>query len=108
MPGWFDILTLGDVLARQDEDGMLKSVNLLHRLITEEVDAGIPADRIIVGGFSQGRFPSLLYLNSGAAIALLGGYSCERKLAAVVGLSGWLPLHTKFAAVMTLTISLIK
>lgn len=54
MPGWFDILTLGDVLARQDEDGMLKSVNLVHRLITEEVDSGIPANRIIVGGFSQG------------------------------------------------------
>jgi len=54
MPGWFDIRSLGDVTARQDEDGMLKSVNIVHKLITEEVDSGIPADRIVVGGFSQG------------------------------------------------------
>jgi predicted esterase len=106
MPGWFDIRTLGDVTVRQDEDGILKSVNLVHKLITEEVDSGIPADRIIVGGFSQGVFPSFAFLISGAAISLLAGYSCERKLAGVVGLSGWLPLHNKFAAVMTPNLSL--
>ena len=54
MPAWFDILSLDDVMARQDEQGMLTSVQLVHRLITEEVDAGVPSDRIIVGGFSQG------------------------------------------------------
>lgn len=62
MPGWFDIYTLGNIMARQDEDGILKSVNLVHRLITEEVDAGIPSDRIIVGGFSQGIRPAFSYL----------------------------------------------
>ena len=56
MPGWFDITSLGDVLAHQDEEGMLKTVNMVHKLISEEVDAGIPSDRIIVGGFSQGIF----------------------------------------------------
>ena len=30
---------------------------------------------------------------------MLAGYSCERKLAGIVGLSGLLPLHDKFAAV---------
>jgi len=55
MPGWFDITSLGDVLTHQDEEGMLKSVNMVHKLITEEVDAGISSDRIIVGGFSQGN-----------------------------------------------------
>jgi predicted esterase len=55
MPGWFDISSLTDVMARQDEEGMLKSVHTVHKLITEEVDAGISADRIIVGGFSQGN-----------------------------------------------------
>jgi len=54
MPGWFDILSLGHVMTKQDEDGILKSVNLVHKLITEEVDAGIPSDRVVVGGFSQG------------------------------------------------------
>lgn len=55
MPGWFDITSLTDVMARQDEEGMLKSVHIVHKLITEEVDAGISADKIIVGGFSQGK-----------------------------------------------------
>jgi lysophospholipase I len=54
MPGWFDVTTLTNVLARQDEEGILKSVNMVHRLITEEVDGGISSDKIIVGGFSQG------------------------------------------------------
>ena len=55
MPGWFDIKSLSDVMARQDEEGMLKSVDLVHKLITEEVDAGISSDKIVVGGFSQGN-----------------------------------------------------
>lgn len=40
-------------------------------------------------------------LTIGCAIALLAGYTSERKLAGVVGLSGYLPLDTKFAAVLT-------
>jgi predicted esterase len=55
MPAWFDIKSLSDVMAHQDEDGMLKSIHLVHKLITEEVDAGIPSNKIIVGGFSQGN-----------------------------------------------------
>jgi lysophospholipase-1 len=54
MPGWFDITSLQNVIGNEDEDGLLKSVNLVHKLITEEVDGGIPSDRIILGGFSQG------------------------------------------------------
>ena len=64
MPAWFDIHTLTDVMARQDEEGMLKSVHLVHKLITEEVDAGIPSDKIVVGGFSQGTAPQLSELTS--------------------------------------------
>ena len=54
MRGWFDVFSLSDIMARQDEDGMLKSVQIVQKLITDEVDAGISSDRIIVGGFSQG------------------------------------------------------
>jgi predicted esterase len=61
MPGWFDVTSLGDVLAHQDEEGILKTVNMVHKLITEEVDSGIPSDKIIVGGFSQGTASSSLY-----------------------------------------------
>lgn len=55
MPGWFDVYSLADVNARQDEEGMLESVKTVHKLIKEEMDAGIRSDRIIVGGFSQGN-----------------------------------------------------
>lgn len=34
---------------------MLKSVRLISQLVSAEVDAGIPASRIVVGGFSQGE-----------------------------------------------------
>jgi len=54
MPGWYDVKSLSDWNAPQDEAGMLKTVQLVHKLITEEVDGGISSDRIIVGGFSQG------------------------------------------------------
>jgi hypothetical protein len=32
-------------------------------------------------------------------MAILAGYTSERKLGGIAGLSGWLPLHQKFAAV---------
>lgn len=67
---------------------MLRTVRQLNELITAEVDAGIPADRIIVGGFSQG-----------GAMGLLTGLTTERRLGGVVVMSGWLPLKAKFKAV---------
>lgn len=56
----FDIKSLSPPSAgsppQEDEAGMLKSVRLISELISAEVDAGIPANRIVVGGFSQGEF----------------------------------------------------
>ena len=39
-------------------------------------------------------------------MAILAAYTCERRLGGVVGLSGWLPLHQKFAAVTLLSFDL--
>ena len=72
----------------EDEPGMLRSVRSINELITAEVDAGIPADRIIIGGFSQG-----------GVMSLLTGLTSARKLGGVVVMSSWLPLKTKFKAV---------
>jgi Phospholipase/Carboxylesterase len=33
---------------------MLESTGIVHRLIAEELSAGISSERIVVGGFSQG------------------------------------------------------
>ncbi|KAJ6610411.1 Phospholipase/Carboxylesterase-domain-containing protein, partial [Mycena sp. CBHHK59/15] len=86
MPSWFDILSFGFDSA-EDESGMLKTSHSLNQLITAEVDAGIAANRIVLGGFSQG-----------GAMSLLTGLTAERKLAGLAILSGWLPLRAKIKA----------
>lgn len=58
----------------------------LNELVQAEVDAGIPSERIVLGGFSQG-----------AAMAMFAGLTGPKKLGGVVGLSGWLVLSGKFA-----------
>ncbi|RDB20092.1 Acyl-protein thioesterase 1 [Hypsizygus marmoreus] len=86
MPSWFDIYSFG-FDTDEDELGMLQSARLINQLVTAEVDSGIDASRIVLGGFSQG-----------AAMSLLTGLTGERKLAGIAVLSGWLPLRTKFKA----------
>ncbi|KAI1366645.1 phospholipase/Carboxylesterase [Xylaria arbuscula] len=93
MPAWFDIAALNggidDIRARQDEPGLLKTRDYVNSLIQAEIDAGIPANRIVLGGFSQG-----------GAMALLTGLTAKVKLAGVVGLSTWLPLDAKFPSLV--------
>lgn len=72
----------------QDEKGMLDSARIITDLLAAEVDAGIPANRVILGGFSQG-----------AVISLLAGLTSERRVAGIVALSGYLPIHGKIASV---------
>lgn len=67
---------------------MLKTVRGITELITAEVDSGIPASRILLGGMSQG-----------GAMTLLTGLTIEYKLAGLLVFSGWLPLSSKFKSV---------
>lgn len=69
---------------------MLKAVTSINKLIQAEVDAGIPSNRILIGGFSQG-----------GAMSLLTALTAERKFAGVAVLSGWLPLSKKIKAMAT-------
>ncbi len=48
------------------------------------MEKGIPSDRIILGGFSQG-----------GAISLFAGITCPQKLAGIVGLSSYLLMEGK-------------
>ncbi|KAG0199562.1 hypothetical protein BGX28_007215 [Mortierella sp. GBA30] len=69
----------------QDEKGMLESRQQLMQIVREQVDQrGIPANRIVIGGFSQG-----------CVMGLLCGLTAEYKFAGIVSLSGYLPLHSK-------------
>jgi predicted esterase len=84
MPGWYDIISFEDVQSGQDEVGILKSRDYFHSLIKSEIDAGIPSNRIVIGGFSQG-----------GAMSILSGITAPTKLGGIFGLSCYLLLHTK-------------
>ncbi|KAJ2956497.1 hypothetical protein NQZ79_g7661 [Umbelopsis isabellina] len=103
MPGWFDLNSLSfNEKMVEDEKGMLSTVSTVNQLVRDEVDSGTPSDRIVLGGFSQARctimidiIPIRWIMQTGSAMALLTGLTSEYKFAGIVGLSGWLPLHSK-------------
>lgn len=80
MRAWYDILG-DDLVRREDETGLRASLALVHQLIDRERERGIPAERIVLAGFSQG-----------CAMTLLAGLRYPQRLAGLVGLSGYLPL----------------
>ncbi|KAI6713185.1 hypothetical protein JHW43_004270 [Diplocarpon mali] len=84
MPGWYDITQFGDLQASQDERGILRSRDYFHSLIASEVQAGIPSERIVIGGFSQG-----------GAMSIFSGITAPTKLGGIFGLSCYLLLHNK-------------
>jgi phospholipase/carboxylesterase len=81
MRAWYDIVSLSAAGA-PDEAGIRESAAMLERRIQREVELGIPARRIVIAGFSQG-----------GAIALHGALRHAERLAGVLGLSTYLPLH---------------
>ncbi|KAI8091158.1 Phospholipase/carboxylesterase/thioesterase [Gilbertella persicaria] len=91
MPGWFDLSSLDKSgFKHEDEKGILASVTSVNRLIRDEVDHGIPANRIILGGFSQG-----------ACLSLVHALTTEYKLGGVVACSGWLGLADKMPQMLS-------
>jgi phospholipase/carboxylesterase len=85
MRAWYDILGF-DLVNREDETGLRRSLAAVQALIDREVAGGIPASRIVLAGFSQG-----------CAMALLTGIRYPQRLAGIAGLSGYLPLATTAA-----------
>ncbi len=86
MPAWYDLLGT-DLVRREDETGLRQSREAIEALIAHEKSRGIPAQRIVVGGFSQG-----------CAMALMVGLRHAERLAGMAGLSGYLPLAALTAA----------
>lgn len=85
----FDLRSL-DSTGPEDEEGIRRAAEMVHSLIAEEVAAGIPTKRIVLGGFSQG-----------GALAMFSALTFPEPLAGIIALSAWLPLHQKFPAVST-------
>lgn len=85
MRAWYDILGWG-LHVRQDAAGIEASAAAVRRLIDREVRRGIPADRVILAGFSQG-----------GAVALYAALRENRALGGVLALSTYLPLADRLA-----------
>lgn len=86
MRAWYDIYMM-DLVRHEDERGLRDSQNLVRALIARENARGIPTERIVLAGFSQG-----------CAMTLQTGLRLEERLAGMVCLSGYLPLAAKTAA----------
>ena len=87
MPGWFDLFDwpIGPD-AKDDRARVLEGVEAVRKQIAKLEASGVPPERIVVGGFSQG-----------GAVALNAAYRHDKKLGACVALSGWLTLKEDFA-----------
>lgn len=85
MPAWYDLygLTTG---SKEDESGIRLSQEYINSLINIEINRGVPAERIVLAGFSQG-----------GAIALHTALRYPQRLGGVLALSTYLPLKSKLA-----------
>ncbi len=83
MRAWYDIKSMS-MDQRADEAGVRASVAQVETLIAVEHARGVPSERIILAGFSQG-----------GVIALHAGLRHRQRLAGVVGLSCYLPLSER-------------
>lgn len=86
MPAWYDIAGT-DFRQRQDAAGIQQSAARVEALLAREVAAGIPAERIVLAGFSQG-----------GAIVLHTGLRHGARLGGIMALSTYLPLAESLAA----------
>uniref|UniRef100_D3TN81 palmitoyl-protein hydrolase n=1 Tax=Glossina morsitans morsitans TaxID=37546 RepID=D3TN81_GLOMM len=86
MPSWFDLKSL-DISGPEDEEGIRAATKIIHGMIDNEIEKGVPPARIVLGGFSQG-----------GALALYSALTFTKPLAGIVALSCWLPLHKQFPA----------
>jgi phospholipase/carboxylesterase len=80
MRAWYDVLS-PDFGHAEDSNGIRQSEQELLTLIAREVANGVPAERIVLAGFSQG-----------GAMALHTGVRYPQRFAGILALSCYLPL----------------
>ncbi|MCL2918720.1 alpha/beta hydrolase [Shewanella litorisediminis] len=79
MRAWYDIKSM-DLHDRADLAGVLESERQIMALIEAQIEAGIPSERILLAGFSQG-----------GVMSLFCGLRFHQPLAGVMALSCYLP-----------------
>ena len=90
MPAWYDIKQI-DVDRHLDNDQLRRSADRVHDLIDREMERGLPSERIIVAGFSQG-----------------GAVSFEAALTFPHRLAGIMALSTYFATAATVAVNPVQ
>lgn len=85
MRAWYDIRD-ADLANREDKEGVRQSSELVKKIIDSEIESGVPSDKIVLAGFSQG-----------GAIALHLATRFDQKLAGIVALSTYLTMPDALA-----------
>ncbi len=83
MPAWYDIKGM-EMENRADMAGVLHSEKAIAALIDEQIESGIPSQKIILAGFSQG-----------GVMSLFTGLRYNKSLAGIMALSCYLPTGDK-------------
>ncbi|KAK6516967.1 hypothetical protein TWF506_006847 [Arthrobotrys conoides] len=88
---WFDMdsLEITDYYDDGQVEGVKESTDYIHGLIKAEIEAGIPPEKIVVMGISQGC--------ATGAVAVM---RYPARLGAFVGISGWLPFITEIENIL--------
>ena len=87
MPAWYDILTLDESPTREPPEHILASAALIEALVAREKERGVPAEKVVLAGFSQG-----------GAMALHTGLRHSERLAGIMVLSAYLVLPDRLEA----------
>jgi phospholipase/carboxylesterase len=86
MRAWYDIVAI-DRRVPEDEAGIRASAEAIGDVVRRERERGVPAERIVLAGFSQG-----------GAMALFTALRWPERLGGIVALSCYLPLAESLAA----------
>lgn len=86
MRAWYDIISFTPE-GRADVAGLAEASQRVMDYVRAESEAGVPASRVVLAGFSQG-----------GAVALFAGLRHPERLAGILALSTYLPFPEKLAA----------
>jgi len=89
MTSWHDIISL-EHIHEETFTGIEKSIQIVRDFLNREIESGVPSEKIVLGGFSQG-----------AALSLLVGFRFEKKLGAILAFSGYLPFYADFSKTLS-------
>lgn len=75
---------------KEDRQGFDSSAARINQIVQKEIDAGIPPNKIVIAGFSQG-----------GALALHVALRSAHTLGGCISLSSWLPLRADYPAALS-------